>query len=62
MKLYYDYLQSLGAKEIKRACFLYEKGATEMIDYVGLETTRKNLILPWMLTERYQRQSFESIG
>ena len=57
MRLYYNYFKDLGAKKIKKATLFYEIGSTENIDYKGYESDRKNVRLPWMLTNNYRCQS-----
>jgi broad specificity phosphatase PhoE/hypoxanthine phosphoribosyltransferase len=55
-RLYYEYFRNLGAKEIRRATFYYQMGCTEPIEYIGVKT-QKDLLLPWMFTEKYVRES-----
>ena len=57
MRLYYNYFQELGAKEIRRATLYYEIGSTEPVEYIGLSSSRKMIRLPWMFTDKYRRNS-----
>jgi probable phosphoglycerate mutase len=54
MRKYYEYLKNIGAKDVRRATLLFEKGSTEPVEYKGIET-HKDLRLPWMFTEKYLR-------
>jgi hypoxanthine phosphoribosyltransferase len=56
MKFYYEYLKEIGAKDVKRATLFYETGATVNIEYKGIESSRKNTLMPWMFSETYIRQ------
>lgn len=56
MKMYYDYLGSIGAKSILRATYYYEKGAPVRVDYKGLESSDKKVRMPWMFTGQYLRE------
>lgn len=55
MKCYFEHFKKLGAKSIRRATLFYEKGATVIVDYTGLESSRKNILMPWMFTKQYIR-------
>lgn len=55
MKLYCEYLKKLGAKSLRRATLYYEEGATVKVEYKGLESTKKNILMPWMFTRQYIR-------
>jgi len=55
MRIYSEYLIKLGAKSIRKATLYYEKGATIGVDYTGHEGTRKNLVMPWMISKQYVR-------
>jgi len=55
MKLYYEHFKKLGATCIKRASLYYEKGATVKVEYKGLESRKKNILMPWMFTRQYIR-------
>jgi probable phosphoglycerate mutase len=55
MKLYHKYFKKLGARSIRRATLCYEKGATIKIEYKGLESSKKNILMPWMITRQYIR-------
>lgn len=48
MKVYYQYFQKLGARSIRKATLYYEKGATVGVEYKGLESAKKNIMMPWM--------------
>ena len=56
MRLYYNYLKDIGAKEIRRASFYYQEGSTETVEYIGFESS-KDILMPWMFTKRYIRDS-----
>lgn len=56
MRLYYNYLKRMGAKEIRRATLYYEKGSTEPVEYKGITSSNKELRMPWMFTETYRRE------
>ncbi len=55
IRFYYNYFQKIGAKEIKKATFLYSKESVENIDYIGL-IGKGNEKLPWMLNENYVKE------
>lgn len=55
MKMYYEHFKNLGAKSIRRVSFFYEKGATVKLEYIGLESSKKNVRMPWMITKHYIR-------
>jgi hypoxanthine phosphoribosyltransferase len=55
MKFYYDHFRKLGAKYIRRATLYYEKGAIIKVEYKGLESIRKNILMPWIFTKQYIR-------
>lgn len=57
MRLYYDYLNNRGAKEVRRATLCFENGSTEPVEYKGHTTSNKNLRMPWMFAEQYRRDS-----
>ena len=54
MRLYHNYFEEIGAKEIRRASFYLQDGCTEPIEYVGLKHS-KNLLMPWMFSKQYIR-------
>jgi len=55
MKVYCKYFRKLGSKLIRRATLCYERGATIGVEYKGLETAKKNILMPWMFTKQYLR-------
>ena len=55
MRIYYDYFCSLGAKEIKKAVLFFEEGCPINIDYIGIQSSKKNILMPWMFSKRYVR-------
>jgi hypoxanthine phosphoribosyltransferase len=55
MKLYYEHFNKMGAKSLQRATLFYEKGATIDVEYKGIESTRKNIVMPWMFARQYVR-------
>lgn len=55
MRLYYDYLVGIGAKQIKKSVLFLEEGCTENIDYYGIKSSKKNIRLPWMFSKNYVR-------
>ena len=55
MKIYHKHFKELGAKLIRRATLYYEKGATVKVEYKGLESTKKDILMPWMFTKQYIR-------
>ena len=57
IRLFYQYLQKIGGKEIKKAAFYYRKGSTEKVDYIGIEGTKSNFRFPWMFNNKYNRDS-----
>ena len=57
MRLYYEYFNKLGAKEIRRATLFYERGSTEPVEYKGMLSSNKTLRLPWMRPRCYRRDS-----
>ena len=59
MDLYYDYFKSMNAGQIKRAVFLFEKGCPTHVEFKGMETSRKELRLPWMFSKNYIRSNME---
>lgn len=56
MKLYSEHFRKLGSKSIRRASLYCEKGATVNVEYKGLESTKKNILMPWMFTKQYIRE------
>lgn len=56
MNRYYDYLKVIGAQTVKRAVLFYEEGCPANIEYVGIQSSDKKLLLPWMDSERYIRE------
>ncbi len=59
MNLYYDYFKNMKAGQIKRAVFLFEKGCPTLIEFKGMKTTRKDLLLPWMFSKNYIRSDMQ---
>ena len=55
MKIYSDYLERSGVKNIRRATLFYETGSTAMVEYKGLESSKKNIKMPWMFSKNYIR-------
>ncbi len=55
MQFYHEYFKKLGAKDIQRATLYYEKGAPLKVEYKGLESTKKNILMPWMFEKQYIR-------
>lgn len=53
MKLYYKHFKKRGAQSIRRATLYYEKGATVNVEYKGLESSKKNILMPWMFHRQY---------
>ena len=56
MNRYYDHLKVIGAHNIKRAVLYFEDGCPTNIEYYGLNSSDKKLLLPWMDNKRYIRQ------
>lgn len=56
IKVYYDHLLSIGAKEIKRAALLLQEGSPASIEYYGIKATNTEILLPWMFTDKYIRE------
>lgn len=56
MRMYYEYLRGVGAREIRRAAFYVQSGCTERIEFVGVRGT-KDLRMPWMFAGEYARDS-----
>jgi probable phosphoglycerate mutase len=56
MRTYYNYFKNIGSKQVFRATFYYQEGCTEHLEYIGLKSS-KNLILPWMISKNYVRES-----
>ena len=55
MRMYHDYFNQIGARCIKRAALYYERGATIEVDYIGVESSRKEIQLPWQFSPEYVR-------
>lgn len=55
MKIYYDYLISIGAARIKKAVLFFEKGCPLTVDYIGIVSSKKNVLMPWMFSQNYIR-------
>jgi len=55
MKLYYNYFRSLGAKEIRKAVLFFEEGCPVNVEYIGIRSTKKNILMPWMFSKNYIR-------
>jgi len=60
MKRYYEYVNRLGAKEIRKSVLFWEEGSPLEIDYFGIKSNKKNILLPWMYTKNYIREDRES--
>ncbi|MEM3592967.1 MAG: phosphoribosyltransferase family protein [Candidatus Micrarchaeia archaeon] len=56
MKFYYEHFKKVGAKSIRRATLYYEKMAPIKVEYKGLESTKQNILMPWMFTKQYIRE------
>lgn len=56
IKMYEAYFRKKGTKNIKRVALFYEKGAKARIDYIGLESKKKNIKMPWMFSRQYLRE------
>lgn len=57
MRLYKNYFQEIGAKEVCTFAFWKESEPVFTPDYFCIESDRKNLRLPWMITEVYKSDS-----
>lgn len=55
MKVYYEYFKKLGSQHVRKACLFYENEATVEVEYKGLESSKKNILMPWMITKNYTR-------
>ena len=56
-KIYKDYFERIGAKEVKFLSFMTEKYPNLKANYFHIETNNSDLRLPWMLTKEYRRDS-----
>jgi len=55
MRLYYDYFNSLGTREIRKAVLFFEEGCPVTVDYIGIRSSKKKVLMPWMFSKRYIR-------
>ncbi len=55
MKLYSRYVESIGGKDVRRATFFYEEGSTINVEYIGIKSHKKNVLMPWMFSKSYLR-------
>ncbi len=55
MKVYYRYLKLLGAKEIRKAVLFFEDGCPVRVNYIGIRSNKKNILMPWMFSKNYIR-------
>lgn len=56
MKLYHNFFEQMGARQIKRSAFFIQSGCTEPIEYIGIKKD-KDLRMPWMFCAGYVRDS-----
>jgi len=56
-EVFTEYLNKLGAKEIKFLTFIKVKSSTKIPDYFFIETDSCDFKLPWMLTDDYLKDS-----
>lgn len=52
---YYEYLLSTGCEMIRRSVLFYEEGCTATVEYPGLKSSNKKVLMPWMRSKRYER-------
>lgn len=55
MKFYYEHFKNIGVTSIKRASLYYENGAIIQVEYAGLKSFKKKIIMPWIITKEYIR-------
>lgn len=57
MKRYHEIVKGMGAVLIRRATLYYEEdGCTEGVEYTGLKSSKKKVLMPWMYTPSYIRE------
>lgn len=56
-RTYIEYLQSIGAKEIRYLTFAKDPYPAFSPDYYFVESKKPDVRLPWMLTKEYRRES-----
>ncbi len=55
MRKYHEYLEHMGAKQIKRAVLFLEEGSPIPVEYYGIKSSKKSTRLPWMFSKDYIR-------
>ena len=56
-KKYTEYFEEMGAKEIRMLTFMTEFYPTFKPDFFYIESTKKYIRFPWMITKDYKRDS-----
>lgn len=59
VKMYKKYFEECGAGEIRVYSFMKEKYPFVKPDYYSIESEKADIILPWMITKDYKRQSLK---
>lgn len=56
-KIYTEYFEDMGAKEIRMLTYMKEPYPTFKPDFSYIETNNSNIRFPWMITKEYKRES-----
>jgi len=55
MKFYYNYFKSLDTNEIRKAVMFFEEECPVNVEYIGIKSSKKNILMPWVFSKNYMR-------
>lgn len=59
-KMYLQYFKEIQSSEVKMYSFFKEKFPAFQPEYFSIEDDKADILLPWMITENYKRQSLKN--